>query len=322
MEKIETARKKFLYAVISLVLLVVIAYYDYVTGYDFTFFVFYYIPIFLVLWYVGVLWAIILSFMEAVIWFNVDRFTGHPYSNWIFPYWNAFVRWSSFLIFVAAVYQIKKEKKLKEELSIALKRVTQMMAVARKIAEGDLTLNLQAIRGESRDSFDETLDFMVKKLLEQKELESRLHTLEKQAIMAEIAAHLAHEIRNPLNLIVLTAHHLGTKFAPREEKLRKEHEELLLSLKTEVEHLNKMVAGFLSIGQPGRLIKGHFFLLPLVEQLQALVKQRLAEKRIRFQPAVPQDFALLGDMEQLRLLLLNIIINAIKTQATSKLAVC
>lgn len=105
----------------SLILLVTLAYLDLITGYDLGFFVFYFIPISIIAWYAGRPFAIVVSLIAAVAWLIIDKLSGHPYSNWTFPYWNAFVRWTSFVILAITISQLKamfeKEKKLKHELT-------------------------------------------------------------------------------------------------------------------------------------------------------------------------------------------------------------
>jgi membrane-associated HD superfamily phosphohydrolase len=66
---------KFFYiGILSLVFLIVLAYIDYITGYDLGFFVFYFIPISIIAWYAGRSYAIAMSFITAMVWLYVCLF--------------------------------------------------------------------------------------------------------------------------------------------------------------------------------------------------------------------------------------------------------
>jgi nitrogen fixation/metabolism regulation signal transduction histidine kinase len=305
--------------VLSLILLLTLAYIDLITGYDLSFFVFYFIPISIVAWYAGRSCAILISLFAAFVWLLVDQLSGHPYSNWSFPYWNAFVRWISFVMLAITISQIKfmleKEQKIKQELSHVLDKIRLYVDVAKSVAEGNLAVSWPVFEQVDADPLDATFRFMLKRLTDQKNLEKRLAQLERQAIMAETASHLAHEIRNPLNLIMLTAHHVGNQFIPQEEAKRRRFEELITSLKSEVEHLNKVVSDFIAMGKPSELHKINVALSDVISQILILIKQQLLEKHISFEFSGETDMTIYVDPEQLRLVFLNLFVNAIAAVA-------
>jgi signal transduction histidine kinase len=195
------------------------------------------------------------------------------------------------------------------------KPLRQLSKAAERVASGDLTVQLQA---ETADEADEvsrltrSFNTMTQKLLAQKELENKQHVLERRAILAEMASNLAHEIRNPLNLINLTADHLGHDYKPTDDNKRITYDELIAALKAEVQHLNKMVNDFLNVGRPFKLKKTKFALNDLFEQVQLLVKQHLMEKSIKFSVTGVSSETIVADQEQMRLVILNLILNAIE----------
>jgi signal transduction histidine kinase len=301
----------------SFLLFLLLAYFDLITGYDLGLFVFYFIPISVISWFAGRTFAIFLSLFAAIVWFLVDLLTHHPYSNWTFPIWNAFVRWTSFVILALAISEIKamldKEKNLKQELSNALEKIKSHIAVARQAAEGDhITYQPVVAQIDTKTTdLDDTFSYMMKKLSEQKALERRLYLLERQAIMAETASHLAHEIRNPLNLIMLTAHHIGNQFTPKDELSRQKFEEHIKSLKFEVEQLSRVVSDFMAIGKPSEMHKTKFKLSEVSDQILVLTRQQMTNKNISFSVTGFDQVTIYADIEQLRLVFLNLIVNAI-----------
>jgi two-component system sensor histidine kinase PilS (NtrC family) len=82
-------------------------------------------------------------------------------------------------------------------------------------------------------------------LTEVKELEDRLRTSEKMALLGQLAAGLAHELRNPLSAISGAVEMLGSDVKPTEDNLR-----LVRMATQEVERLNLLVEDFLILTMP------------------------------------------------------------------------
>jgi signal transduction histidine kinase len=184
----------------------------------------------------------------------------------------------------------------------------QLIQAAEKVAAGDLSPQVLVSGRDELVILARTFNTMTHKISEQRQLEETIRTLERRVILSEIASTIAHEIRNPLNLINLTIDHLGHQLIG----MTPEQSRMMESLKAEVQHLNRIVADFINLGQPTRLKKARFIVGELVDQCQLLVRQQLADKRIEFGVAGPRDAVLDGDVDQLRLVLLNLLINAIQ----------
>jgi signal transduction histidine kinase len=60
------------------------------------------------------------------------------------------------------------------------------------------------------------------------------------------------------------------------------------------------------------LQKARFRLAELIEQVEVMVRQQLATKGVAFLSECAPDFSLVADQEQLRLVLLNLLLNAIE----------
>ena len=197
-------------------------------------------------------------------------------------------------------------------LSRLNKPIRSLSAAADRVSLGDLTVKIPDLGKDEMGRLAASLNGMIIKLAEQKALEDRLRGLERQAILAELASTLAHEIRNPLNLINLTADHLGDQFRPEDPGRSADYQGLVVSLKSEVKHLNQVVGDFLAMGRPHKLNKADFRLEGLLEQVEMMVKQQLATKEIRFSIDCPEDLRILADQEQIRLVLLNLLLNSIE----------
>jgi hypothetical protein len=75
----------------------VLGYVDYATGFETTFFVFYFIPVVFGATRLGLLAGILLSVVSAFVWGAADHLSGHAYSSHMIAVWNTFVRLVAFL---------------------------------------------------------------------------------------------------------------------------------------------------------------------------------------------------------------------------------
>jgi nitrogen fixation/metabolism regulation signal transduction histidine kinase len=189
--------------------------------------------------------------------------------------------------------------------------LSQLTAAVEKISAGDLSVTVPCTTKDEIGRLAESFNRATQKLAEQKRLEGRVHHLERRAIVAELSSGLAHEIRNPLNLIMLTASHLGMKFLPEDRKQQQEYKEYIASLKAEVKHLNQMVGNFLSMGKSSELVKTKFKLCDFIERIRALVKQQLVAKDISLDFSGEIDLEVFADEGRMQLVFLNLILNAI-----------
>ena len=89
-----------------------------------------------------------------------------------------------------------------------------------------------------------------------RELEPKLHQVEKAAVVGRLAAAIAHEIRNPLNYINLTLDHLRSSFAPEDAAKRETFDRLADQLKAEVQRINRHITDFLKYSRPSALAAG------------------------------------------------------------------
>jgi nitrogen fixation/metabolism regulation signal transduction histidine kinase len=187
----------------------------------------------------------------------------------------------------------------------------RLIGAADRVASGDLTVRVEPRHPDEVGRLTSSFNAMIVRLAEQQELESKVHHLERRAILAEMASNLAHEVRNPLNLINLTADHLGRQFQPEGNEQRKAFQELIAGLKTEVRNLNKMVTDFLDMGRPSKLSRTRFAWSELFEEVQRSVNFQLLSKGVSLEFAGHPELAVVADREQMRLVLLNLLINAI-----------
>ncbi|MCY6411473.1 GGDEF domain-containing protein [Acinetobacter sp. VNH17] len=102
------ARNTKLRRLLILLILVVLGIIDLATGYEYSFSVFYLLPISIAAWYDQYKTTVITILLSAITWLIADSNAGHPYSNSIIPFWNALVRLGFFSIVAFLLINVRK----------------------------------------------------------------------------------------------------------------------------------------------------------------------------------------------------------------------
>jgi len=150
-------------------------------------------------------------------------------------------------------------------------------------------------------------------LKSKRELEDRLNQTERAAVIGRLTQSVAHEIRNPLNVINLSIDHASSCYAPEDEGRRKQFTRLLASIKDEIERLNRLVSDLLNYGRPARLSVEPLDLRKLTEETLALVQPQADVQGVDVtldDDGSPAE--ILGDRERLKSFISNLAINALQ----------
>ncbi|MCX6922922.1 MAG: hypothetical protein NT154_06890 [Verrucomicrobia bacterium] len=90
-------------------LLGVLGFLDYVTGYEMSFFVFYSVPVGVGAWWMGRWSAIGLALGATLTWLMADYLSGAKYSAPFFYYWNSTIHFTAFMINAVTIAKIKSD---------------------------------------------------------------------------------------------------------------------------------------------------------------------------------------------------------------------
>lgn len=91
--------------------------FDFLTGYELSFSLFYVIPISLATWLMGRRFGILASLASAFVWLTADLASGHPYSHPFTPVWNSLIRLSFFVIITLLLSAVKSAMEHEKELA-------------------------------------------------------------------------------------------------------------------------------------------------------------------------------------------------------------
>jgi len=154
---------------------------------------------------------------------------------------------------------------------------------------------------------------VTKDLAHLEEVERRMARADRLAAIGQLVAHLAHEVRNPLNAVVLNCEmlrsHLEAKWPRASEGLR-EHLEIM---EVSLDVLECSVRDFLRLAReaPGR--PGPVSFPQVVDRVVRLLGSEAAKREIRLTVSLPDDFPpVLGDQARIEHILINLVRNAME----------
>ena len=94
---------------------------DYTTGHELNFFLFYFVPVCLAAWKLGLAQAAIVSVISSGVWFLADFKAGHGYSSHLVAVWNTLIRLNAFLFVGWATARLESLLARERELTESLK---------------------------------------------------------------------------------------------------------------------------------------------------------------------------------------------------------
>ena len=144
-----------------------------------------------------------------------------------------------------------------------------------------------------------------------REFEKEREEAERLSFLGNLVANFAHEIKNPLNGLSIATQRLSKEFPSQDA----EYTRLVTTVKKEIESLNKTLNDFLSLARP-RLEQGEEFVVSgLMHETLDIVREQVKQHRIILKENISQNIKLIGNREDFKRALLNIILNAIEALA-------
>ncbi|OGG97215.1 MAG: hypothetical protein A2527_10390 [Candidatus Lambdaproteobacteria bacterium RIFOXYD2_FULL_50_16] len=143
------------------------------------------------------------------------------------------------------------------------------------------------------------------------QMQAQIAENEKFASLANLAAGVAHEVRNPLNSISITLQRLQLEYEPEISDSTEFHF-LTDLMKNEVGRINQIVTDFLGFSKPYSPNFVPFLANEMVRSCIALFSQAAKEKGVEVVSLLPKlDHEIEGDQPKLTQVLLNLLNNAL-----------
>ena len=110
-------QNKTLLVFLGFLLIGIIGFIDYLTGYEYAFSLFYVLPVYLITWTTNRKVGFVSAVVSAIVWLVADIIVGHPYSHPLIPIWNALIRFFFFFIIMFLLSSLKDSLQREKELS-------------------------------------------------------------------------------------------------------------------------------------------------------------------------------------------------------------
>lgn len=132
---------------------------------------------------------------------------------------------------------------------------------------------------------------------------------EKQVAVGELAAGVAHEIRNPLNAIGIVAQRLKREFEPTDDM--NEYQSLTQTMTAEIEKINRSLKEFLEYTRPTPLEMKQVDLGALFQEIHELYGPQANEAKVEFSIDIP-DIQINADITYIQQAISNLVKNALE----------
>lgn len=140
----------------------------------------------------------------------------------------------------------------------------------------------------------------------QRHMEEKINQDEKLAYTGQLAADIAHEVRNPLAGIRAGLQVVGRKLPEQRDQM------LCQEMLREVDRVNLLVENLLNVSRKRESAKTTVALNALGEELVLLYSKVAENKGVRLSVQMEKDLWVLADEQELRQILINLINNSIK----------
>jgi signal transduction histidine kinase len=171
------------------------------------------------------------------------------------------------------------------------------------LAAGDLSRTAPVASRDEVGQLVRAFDEMVQRL---RASEQELLHSEKLAVTGQLAARVAHDVRNPLSSIKMRAQLLRTRIGP--EPADRESLEAILR---EIERVERVVEGLLDLSRPGELSLATGDVNDVLEEALRAIEPTLTHRKIAVERCPQRDLpAARFDADRLTNAVLNLIANA------------
>ncbi len=175
---------------------------------------------------------------------------------------------------------------------------------------GPLTFSSNANLATIREALDEMANRVSETVQRLQVSQQRIMRSEQMTAIGQLAAGLAHEIRNPLTAmrsLVQMARQSGGASALDDQDIE--------ILGVEIERLNELVQTFLDFARPPKLSRKIVDLGAIIQRTVQLTQSRIDRQGIKIELHMPESGTeLSADPQQLQQVMLNLVINAIESQ--------
>jgi signal transduction histidine kinase len=148
------------------------------------------------------------------------------------------------------------------------------------------------------------------------EMERRLEKAERLSSLGQLAAGVAHEIRNPLNAISMATQRLRRDFIPPDPSKADDFQNLSGVIRDEIKRLDGIIEEFLSFSKSRRLALRDFSITEILQKIVSLIREEASARGITIETKWRQSPVIPIDINKLQQAFFNLIKNAMESMPT------
>jgi PAS domain S-box-containing protein len=205
---------------------------------------------------------------------------------------------------------LKEQRELEKISAIAQTEGYLRSYQTQRLTKDGQTIDVLFTRTAIRDSQGQLIGYssVLKNVTEQKLLDRHLAQTERLSAIGELAAGLAHEIKNPLAGIKGAIEIIRDSLAPYHP-----HRQILGEVLSEVARIDRSVMNLLSYSKPKKPDFLKVDLVRLIENVISFLHKVADSKGIRLHLAAPCEVPhITGDENELKQLFMNMILNSLE----------
>jgi signal transduction histidine kinase len=191
----------------------------------------------------------------------------------------------------------------------ALRPLRDLSDSITEISKGNLR-NVKATGSASEIiALETTFNSMVDSLKEKEVVESKLRQAQRLSAIGNLAAGVAHDVRNPLNAIKLLSSHALDSLNEGNDQTAKQ----LTTIRNEVDRLEDIVSGFLSLAKEEELHFESGTIDSILEECLTLIKKDAEMREVTLVSELRAgDTSLQLDPRKISRAILNVLLNALE----------
>lgn len=213
---------------------------------------------------------------------------------------NLFISLGLFLLSLLIIYLIAKK---------FLQPISRLNTSFDKVERGELSIMRVPSGNDEVVELTRNFNQMVTSLKKNKDKEQMLKQQERLASLGQLAAGVAHEIKNPLNAINLTIEHLSDKFLTHKNV---QAEAYIKTIQQEIKRLDITVNNFLGFIRDESVEIKPCNIHLLIDSVLHLYEREIKAQQIKLTTKYNGPDLLEVDEERFKTVIMNLLINAIQ----------
>jgi signal transduction histidine kinase len=153
-------------------------------------------------------------------------------------------------------------------------------------------------------------------LARMEEMGLKLQQAERLSALGQLAAGVAHEIRNPLNAISMATQRVQREYVPEGGEQKEEFNHMIGVIRDEIKRLNEIIEEFITFSKSRRLELHDHSIVEVLQKITSLMEEEASSKGITIQTDwVDNNTKVSMDLNKMKQAFYNILKNAMESMS-------